>query len=146
LTKEKLMAEVRRGVIQNYKLDPYVKRLGIRMEFDAEGQNYLALTIDDYHTNIYGITHGGVLMSMADTAMATAVLLRNKKGVTISMSMEFMHSVPLTHAILAKPVILHDGQHTVAAECLITDADGKLFAKAHASFYILGPLIDEDRV
>ena len=143
---EKLMAEVRCGVIQNFQLDAYAKRLGLRLEVNAVGQSYIALTIDDYHTNIYGITHGGVLMSMADTAMATAILLRNKKGVTITLSMDFMHSAPLTREIYAKPVILHDGQHTVTTECLITDANGKLFAKAHASFYILGPLIDPDRV
>ena len=83
---------------------------------------------------------GGVLMTLADTAMGAACLELGKKVVTIQLSTEFMHSVPLTERIIARAKVLHDGRRTMACECEMLSREGKLFAKAQGTFYVLGLL------
>ena len=38
---------------------------------------------------------------------------------------------------------LHDGRHTMTLESEIRDEAGKLFAKAHGTFYVLGRFVDD---
>ena len=96
--------------------------------------------VEEYHTNLYNIAHGGVLMTLADTAMGAACLELGKKVVTIQLGIEFMHSVPLTERIIARAKVLHDGRRTMACECEMLSREGKLFAKSHGTFYVLGLL------
>lgn len=109
----------------------------------ADGGVQLELKVEAEHTNLYGIIHGGALMTLADTAMGAAALARNKKVVTMNLSMDFMHSVPMTTRIIATGTVLHDGRHTMTLESEIRDEAGKLFAKAHGTFYVLGRFVDD---
>jgi acyl-CoA thioesterase len=102
----------------------------------------LELPVDEVHTNLYGIAHGGVLMTMADTAMGAACLACNKKVVTISLTTDFMHAVPLTETVVTTAKVLHDGRHTMTCECELQSKQGKIFAKAHANFYVLGQFVE----
>ena len=62
----------------------------------------------------------------------------------MSLSMEFMHAVPLTQRILTSAKVLHNGTRTMTCECGILSEEGKLFAKAHATFYVIGKFIDTE--
>lgn len=79
-------------------------------------------------------------MTLADTAMGAACLELGKKVVTMQLGTEFLHSVPLTERIITKAKVLHDGRRTMACECEMLSREGKLFAKAHGTFYVLGQL------
>ena len=104
----------------------------------------LELTVDDRHVNLYNICHGGVLTTMADTAMGAKCLALNKKVVTISLNIEFMHAVMTnTPRIFTDATVLHDGRKTMVCECKILDAKGKLYAKATATFFVIGHLIED---
>lgn len=140
----KEMTEWQRHIVEFYHKNPFLEYLHARVILDGDGQVRLELTAEEEHTNLYGIVHGGVLMTLADTAMGAAALARNKRVVTLSLSMDFMHSVPLTTRILATGRVLHDGRHTMALESELKDDAGKIFAKAHGTFYVLGPLVDDD--
>ncbi len=140
----KEMTEWQRHIVEFYHKNPFLEYLHAQVIPDGDGQVRLELTAEEEHTNLYGIVHGGVLMTLADTAMGAAALARNKRVVTLSLSMDFMHSVPLTTRILATGRVLHDGRHTMALESELKDDAGKIFAKAHGTFYVLGPLVDDD--
>jgi acyl-CoA thioesterase len=87
------------------------------------------------------MAHGGVLTIMADTAMGAKCLALNKKVVTISLNIEFMHAVMTnTPRIFTDATVLHDGRKTMVCECRIIDAKGKLYAKATATFFVVGRL------
>ena len=109
-----------------------------------DGTVELRLAIEPEHTNLYNIVHGGVLMTLADTAMGAAALARNKKVVTMSLSMDFMHAVPLAKTIIATGVCLHAGKHAMTLESEIKDEDGKLYAKGHGTFYVLGKFLEDE--
>lgn len=100
----------------------------------------LELTVDERHVNLYNICHGGVLTTMADTAMGAACLALGKKVVTVSLTIEFMHAVPFAQKIFTRATVLHDGYKTMTCECEILNADRKLFAKVHAIFFVIETL------
>lgn len=119
-----------------------IDHLGVEV-VDRDGTIRLELTVDERHVNLYNICHGGVLTTMADTAMGEACLELGKKVVTISLTIEFMHAVPFAKRIFTRPSVLHDGHQTMTCECEILDADGKLYSKVHAIFFVVETLEEE---
>jgi len=108
-----------------------------------DGEARLELCADSRHANLYSMTHGGVLTTMADTAMGAKCLALNKRVVTISLTIEFMHAIMTGTRIMTDATVLHDGRQTMVCECRIVDAAGKLYAKSSATFFVTG-LLDEE--
>ena len=108
-----------------------------------DGEARLELCADSRHANLYSMTHGGVLTTMADTAMGAKCLALNKRVVTISLTIEFMHAIMTGTRIMTDATVLHDGRQTMVCECRIVDAEGKLYAKSSATFFVTG-LLDEE--
>ena len=100
---------------------------GVRLELEVKSQ----------HSNCYDILHGGVMTTMADTAMGAACFTKNKKVVTVSMTTEFMHAVKIGTRIITDSKILHDGKQIMICECRIVDETGFLYAKANATFFVI---------
>ncbi len=130
-------------IIRFYHLNPFIEQMHASVVPKPDGTVELRLTLAPEHTNLYNIAHGGVLMTLADTAMGAAALALNKKVVTTSLAMNFMHAVPLAKTIIATGICLHDGKHTMSLESEIVDEDGKIYAKAHGTFYVLGAFLEE---
>ena len=137
------ITKIQQHIVEFYHKNPFLEYIHAEAVPMADGGVQLELKVEAEHTNLYGIIHGGVLMTLADTAMGAAALARNKKVVTMNLSMDFMHSVPMTTRILATGTVLHDGRHTMTLESEIRDKAGKLFAKAHGTFYVLGRFVDD---
>ena len=108
-----------------------------------DGEARLELCADSRHANLYSMTHGGVLTTMADTVMGAKCLALNKKVVTISLTIEFMHAIMTGTRIMTDASVLHDGRQTMVCECRIVDAAGKLYSKASATFFVTGLLEEE---
>lgn len=117
--------------------------LGAEIIPTDDGCARLELEVKPHHSNPYGILHGGVMTTMADTAMGAACLMKNKKVVTVSMTLEFMHAVPMNTRIITDAKILHEGHHIFICECNLIDEEKNLYAKAHATFYAISKLIEE---
>ena len=138
------MTKRQEDILRFYHQNPFIEYLHVDVVPTADGGVHMELSVEPEHTNLYGIIHGGVLMTLADTAAGAACLALNKKVVTIDLGMEFMHSVPLTTRIIATGRVLHDGRRTMTCESEIRDADGKLYAKGHGTFYVLGLFHEEE--
>lgn len=142
--EETNLTKLQKDIIVFYHRNPFIEYLHAQVIATDGGGVHLELQVEDEHTNLYGIVHGGVLMTLADTACGAACLAKNKKVVTIDLGMDFMHSVPLTTRLIAKGTVLHDGRRTMTCESEIRDAAGKLYAKGHGTFYVLGLFEEED--
>ncbi len=116
--------------------------LGVEIVPTDNGCARLELDVKDHHSNPYGILHGGVMTTMADTAMGAACLMRNKKVVTVSITLEFVQPVPIKTRIITDAQIINEGHHIIVCECSLIDAEGKIYAKAHAVFYAISNFID----
>ena len=118
--------------------------LGVDIVPTSDGGARLELEVEEQHSNPYNILHGGVLTTMADTAMGAACLMRNKKVVTVSLTLEFMHPVHLGTRIVTDAKVINEGRQILICECNLLDSNGKLFAKAHATFFAIAKFIADD--
>ncbi|BDA10933.1 hypothetical protein MU1CBH_19610 [Megamonas funiformis] len=69
-----------------YEDNPFTKHLGVDIVSIDKGNVCVSLTIKHEHTNVYGIAHGGVIMSLCDMAMGAACLSVGKKVVTLDFN------------------------------------------------------------
>ncbi len=131
-------------IINFYHENTVIDYLGVEIVPTPDGEARLELLVEPRHANLYSMVHGGVLTTMADTAMGAKCLALNKKVVTISLNIEFMHAVMInTPRVFTDATVLHDGRKTMVCECKIVDARGKLYAKATATFFVIGHLIED---
>lgn len=137
-----LLIPTQEQVIQFCHDNSILDFLGVEIVPTDDGCARLELEVKECHSNPYDILHGGVLTTMADTAMGAACLMRNKKVVTVSITLEFVHPVPINTRIITDAKIINEGHHIIVCECAMIDAEGKIYAKAHATFYAIAKFID----
>ena len=131
----------REQLINFYHENTVIDFLGVEIVEDGD-EIYLSLSADSRHANLYSMAHGGVLTTMVDTAMGGKCLELGKRVVTISLTINFMHSVMAGTRIRTDAKVLHNGRQTMVCECRIVDAKGKLYAKADATFFVIGHIDD----
>ena len=130
-------------IIEFYHANTIIDFLEVEVVPTPDGEARLELCADSRHANLYSMAHGGVLTTMADTAMGAKCLALNKKVVTISMNIQFMHAIMTGTRIMTDAKVLHDGRQTMVCECRIVDAQGKLYATATATFFVIGTLFED---
>lgn len=69
-----------------YDNDPFSKWLGIIIEHIAQGTCQLSMTIRQEMLNGFGIAHGGITYSLADSALAFAANTNGRHAVSIDTS------------------------------------------------------------
>jgi uncharacterized protein (TIGR00369 family) len=93
-----------------------------RVELDATAR----------HANPMGTLHGGVLCTIADTAMGAAygaTLGEGETFATLERKINFLRPVQEA-SLVADAVVVRRGRHVGLTECAVTDGDGRLIAKA----------------
>jgi uncharacterized protein (TIGR00369 family) len=80
----------------------------------------LGILIEKKHTNMIGVVHGGLLVTMADSAMGynlSRATTPPQKIVTVSLSSDFLSSATLGDWIEAHVTILKIGNRMSYADC-----------------------------
>jgi len=107
----------------------------------AAGRVEVAFEAGARHVNLQGLVHGGMLATLADTAMGLAVRTVLEPGwrhVTVQLGVEFL-SPGRPGRILAEGRALKIGRQFGFAEADVKDAEGRLLAKAHATLSVTSP-------
>jgi uncharacterized protein (TIGR00369 family) len=141
---EHIYETVKKFISSFYRDNPFVQYLHIKVSAIEPEQVRLDIDIAHEHTNVYGIAHGGVLMTIADTAMGAACLSHNKRVVTLDCSTSFIKAIPEGQHVYAIGHVVHDGSRTMVCESDIFDEKGTLYAKAHGTFFVLKQFVGED--
>jgi uncharacterized protein (TIGR00369 family) len=118
---------------------PLAELLGIRPETFGEGRARFALTLRDDHMNPYGIVHGGVVYSLADTAMGAALVTRLEPGercTTVEIKINYL-AAATAGTLAADAVLVERTRRLGVLEARVTDAAGRLVALATGTFYII---------
>jgi uncharacterized protein (TIGR00369 family) len=115
--------------------NPFLKNFGLELIESADGQAYFVQNDNPQLKNIYGVAHGGVIMTLFDAALASAAL--SKVGfsmgiVTLDMSIHFIG--PGAGRLHVRGRSTGGGASVCFCEGEIHDDAGKLVAKALASF------------
>ncbi|MFT4511161.1 PaaI family thioesterase [Caballeronia sp. 15711] len=112
-------------------LTPFMTLLGWQLLSAQDGVSEVLLTLRPEHLNTWAVAHGGVTMTLADVALATAAHSLSDDGVgvvTIEMKVTFMQ--PGIGELRAIGRVLHRSTSMAYCEGDIRDSEKRLVAKA----------------
>ncbi len=114
---------------------PFLRHLGVKAEMAEGGRSRISLDLRPEMLNSFEVSHGGVIMTMLDVAMAVAA--RTSKDhvggvMTVDMSVNFLRAAK--GRIVAEGKLLRGGNSLHFCEGEAFDASGELVAKSLGTF------------
>ena len=119
---------------------PFLDKIGMRRVRVGGGEAVVTLELQPDLLNNHGGGHGGVVMTLLDSAMANAALSRidfAREVVTIDMHVGFMR--PATGRLEATGRATGGGRSVCFCEAEMTDSTGEVVAKAMGTFRYRAP-------
>lgn len=116
---------------------PFVDHVGARIVNTAPDGSVLTLAVQPQHFNSFGVVHGGVLFTLADTGMGAALLPTlepTQACATIEIKINYFRPA-LRGDIECRTQLVHRGRRTACLESTLA-VDGTLVAKATGTFAI----------
>ena len=92
--------------------DRFSQWLGINVLEIKAGYSRIEMTIREEMVNGFGIIHGGVTFSFADSAFAFACNNRNNLSVALDTSINFLRPVHVGDKLTAEAKEMHNGKST----------------------------------
>jgi acyl-CoA thioesterase len=92
--------------------DLFSQWLGIAVVEVKEGYSKIRMTVRPEMINGFGIVHGGIAFSLADSAFAFACNNRNILSVALDTAINFLKPVHVGDALVAEAKELHNGKST----------------------------------
>jgi uncharacterized protein (TIGR00369 family) len=121
---------------------PIMKLMGYRLAEVDEGLAAFECEPGECHYNPIGVVHGGLAMTLLDSAMGCAVHTRLPHGkgyTTLEVKVNLVRAITMqTGMIRATGRVLHFGGKTATAEARLEDAAGKLYAHGTTTCLLLG--------
>lgn len=126
---------------------PFMRELGTELLRADAGEAELALSLQDWHLNSWGVAHGGVVMALLDVAMARAgQSLAGEAPGTVTVEMKTSFFAPARGRLRAVGRVLHRSTTMAYCEAELFSADGTLSAKAMGTFKFLRRLDAAPRI
>jgi acyl-CoA thioesterase len=107
--KDKLAGEVVEHMMRH---DLFSQWLGISILEIKEGYSKIRMTVREEMINGFGIVHGGIAFSLADSAFAFACNNRNVLSVALDTSINFTKPVHVGDILTAEAKEIHNGKST----------------------------------
>lgn len=118
---------------------PLGERLGFTVTTVAPGRARAVIDATAELWNPHGVLHGGVVCTMADTAMGIAaggVIPADRSPVTVEIQVRFLRPV-VEGRVTVDAHVLHAGTGVAQLEAVVHDAHGRHVASASATFAIV---------
>ena len=120
---------------------PMADLLGLRLIEAGDGRAIVEAEPGEHVYNLIGVAHGGFAMTLLDTAVACAIISRQRPG-TMSTLLElktnFIRPITAdTGTVRAEGRVLHLGGRVATAEGDVRDADGRLLAHATTTCLVM---------
>ena len=120
---------------------PYFRQLGAVYKRVAEGGGIvIGLRIDTPHTNIRGITHGGMLATLADAALGINLALARtppQPMVTVNLSIDYLDAARPGDWLEAHVAVRKLGRRLAFAECTLQVGERRVL-RASGVFTVVG--------
>ena len=92
--------------------DKFSKWMGIKVLSVKEGYSKISMVVREEMINGFGIVHGGIPFSMADSAFAFACNNRNNLSVALDVTISFSKAVKVGDELIAEAKEVHNGRST----------------------------------
>jgi len=120
---------------------PIMRLMGFRLAQVGEGLAVFECEPGEQHYNPIGVVHGGLAMTLLDSAMGCCVHTRlpaNTGYTTLEAKVNLVRAITAkTGTIRATGKVIHFGGKTATAEARLEDAAGKLYAHGTTTCIIL---------
>jgi acyl-CoA thioesterase len=117
---------------------PYAVLLGMKVVEVSEGRALISLKVDSRFNNWVNLTHGGLIMSVADQAFGCALNTLDRIYVAAQFNINFLIPPKDGELIYAEGRVLRAGKRSGLGEMTVRDANGKLIATATGTVISLG--------
>jgi len=125
MDKNQFAEQVVNHLLEN---DLFSKWLGIEVVEIKEGYSKIKMTIRNEMVNGFGIVHGGITFSLADSAFAFACNNRNNLSVALDTSINFLKPANVGDLLTAAAKEIHNGKSTGLYQISITNQHQHLIA------------------
>ncbi len=92
--------------------DYYAEYLGLKVLESKDGYCKVTMIVQKNHTNAYGMTHGGVLFSLADYAFAQACNYGESVAVALQASINYLKPSAEGDELVAEAQRISEGKTT----------------------------------
>ena len=133
--KDQLAAAVVNHMMEH---DQFSQWLGIQVLEIRQGFSKISMVIRPEMVNGFGIIHGGVTFSLADSAFAFACNNRNGLSVALDTSINFIKPVHVGDELTASAKEIHNGQSTGLYHITITNQHQHVVAEFKGLCYRTG--------
>lgn len=116
--KDQLAKSVVDHMMEN---DLFSQWMGIELKEIREGYSKIRMTVRKEMINGFGIVHGGIAFSLADSAFAFACNNRNVLSVALDTSINFIKPVHVGDVLTAEAKEIHNGKSTGLYNIIITN-------------------------
>ena len=120
---------------------PIAQLLGMRLTEVERGRAVFEAAPAEQHYNPIGVVHGGLALTLLDSAMACSVQTRLPAGTgytTLEVKVNLVRAITSdTGRVRAIGKIVHAGNRVATAEGRLEDAAGKLYAHGTTTCIIL---------
>lgn len=131
--------------------DPAMMPLGALLGFEVEsvepGEASVRIVCDQRHHNVFGYTHGGVIFTIADTAIGlahVATLMSEETGTTVESKINYLRPA-LGGLLRAQARCVKEGQNLSFFECDVFDERNRLIARTNATMMTIRDERNEGR-
>jgi len=115
---------------------PIADHLGFKIKSVEHGQAVIEFDMKKHHTNTMGTLHGGVLCTIADTAMGVVFASMLEEGESLTtLELKINYLKPVWQGkLLALGKVVKKGRMTGLVECDIVDENEQLVARASSTY------------
>ena len=128
MMKEENNIQANKVVTHMLQHDLFSQWLGISIMEIKEGYSKIKMTVRAEMINGFGIVHGGIAFSLADSAFAFACNNRNVLSVALDTSINFLKPVHVNDELIAEATELHNGKSTGLYHITITNQNKHVVA------------------
>lgn len=123
--------------------DAFRKWLGITVITVKEGYSKIQMRLREDMINGFGVIHGGIAFSLADSAFAFACNNRNNLSLALDTSITFVKSTRPGDVLTAEAIEMHNGKSTGLYQITVTNQAGVQVAHFKGTCFRTGkPLVD----
>jgi acyl-CoA thioesterase len=123
--KDKMANDVVSHMMDN---DFFSQWMGVEVLEVKEGYSRIRMTIRKEMVNGFGIVHGGLPFSLADSAFAFACNNRNNLSVALDVTITFTKAVNIGDVLTAEAKEIHNGRSTGVYLIMVTNQDNEKVA------------------
>ncbi|SMO78471.1 PaaI family thioesterase [Gracilimonas mengyeensis] len=139
------MSKESHPIIQNMlSNDPFSQWMGIEVKASEPGYCKLSMKVREEMTNGFGVCHGGITFSLADSALAFASNSRGSVSLALENNINYTKKVQVDDILFAETEELQNGRTIGVYKVRVTNQHEDLIAEFRGTVYRTGQKHDSE--